>query len=241
MNDASPFTPRLTSRGASHAVASPVLALAVGVAAGCSSHPRYDLVLAGGRVMDPATGLDAIRNVGISGGKSAAISAQRLTGTSVVGVSGQVVAPGFIDLPIYAELARPNRHRFVDKASGRRSLLSPRLAGTTRRTAIASRCRPRISDSGPTLPAPPDDRRVAAPSAQRPPSGVRRRGRAARRAALRRLGVAAPQVNWFLWRSFLPCPLPIPPSPRLPLRWAYASRCSTSATWPAFTARIWPR
>lgn len=103
MNDAYPNTPRLTCRGASHALASLVLTLAAFVAAGCSSHPRYDLVLAGGRTMDPATGLDAVRNIGISGGKIAAISTQELTGTSVVDVSGQVIAPGFIDLHAHGQ------------------------------------------------------------------------------------------------------------------------------------------
>ena len=33
----------------------------------------YDLVIANGRVMDPESGLDAVRNVGIRGGKIAAI------------------------------------------------------------------------------------------------------------------------------------------------------------------------
>ena len=35
----------------------------------------YDLVLANGRVMDPESGLDAVRNIGIAGRRIAAISA----------------------------------------------------------------------------------------------------------------------------------------------------------------------
>ncbi len=35
---------------------------------------RYDLVLAGGRVMDPESGLDAVRSVGIAAGRVAALS-----------------------------------------------------------------------------------------------------------------------------------------------------------------------
>src|SRR5580700_4736072 len=59
---------------------------------------QYDLVVEGGRVMDPESGLDATRNVGISNGKIARISAEPLTGKRVVSAKGLVVAPGFIDL-----------------------------------------------------------------------------------------------------------------------------------------------
>lgn len=59
---------------------------------------QYDLVLEGGRVMDPETGLDAVRNVGISEGKIARISTAPLSGKRVIHAAGLVVAPGFIDL-----------------------------------------------------------------------------------------------------------------------------------------------
>ena len=36
---------------------------------------EFDMVIANGRVMDPASGLDAVRHIGIRGGKIAAISA----------------------------------------------------------------------------------------------------------------------------------------------------------------------
>jgi dihydroorotase len=58
----------------------------------------YDIVLANGRVMDPESNLDAVRNVGIRGGKIAAISESALEGPSVVDVRGLVVTAGFIDL-----------------------------------------------------------------------------------------------------------------------------------------------
>src|SRR5579884_1746220 len=58
----------------------------------------YDVVLANGRVIDPASGLDAVRNVGISNGHIAAVSSDKLNGRTVVDVAGLVVAPGFIDL-----------------------------------------------------------------------------------------------------------------------------------------------
>jgi N-acyl-D-aspartate/D-glutamate deacylase len=68
------------------------------LAATSLSAQQYDLVLEGGRVIDPETNLDAVRNVGIHDGKIAAISAAPLTGRRVIHVAGLVVAPGFIDL-----------------------------------------------------------------------------------------------------------------------------------------------
>src|SRR5260370_26750670 len=59
---------------------------------------QYDLVLEGGRVMDPETGLDGVRNVGIREGKIASISAAPLSGRHTIRATGLVVAPGFIDL-----------------------------------------------------------------------------------------------------------------------------------------------
>ena len=59
---------------------------------------QYDLVIEGGRVMDPESGLDATRNVGISNGKIVRISAEPLAGKRVLSAKGLVVAPGFIDL-----------------------------------------------------------------------------------------------------------------------------------------------
>src|SRR5437764_670 len=58
----------------------------------------FDLVLANGRVMDPASGLEAVRHIGIRAGKIAAISAAPLRGRAVLEAKGLVVAPGFIDL-----------------------------------------------------------------------------------------------------------------------------------------------
>ena len=63
-----------------------------------SSNEHYDLVINGGRVMDPETGLDAQRNVGVKGGKIVAIDEQTLSGKETIDASGHVVAPGFIDM-----------------------------------------------------------------------------------------------------------------------------------------------
>jgi N-acyl-D-aspartate/D-glutamate deacylase len=59
---------------------------------------QFDLVIEGGRVMDPETGLDGVRNLGISGGQIARISDAALSGRRTISAHGLVVAPGFIDL-----------------------------------------------------------------------------------------------------------------------------------------------
>jgi len=59
---------------------------------------NYDIVIANGRVMDPQSGLDAVRNIGINASRIAAISASPLHGRTQVDAHGLVVSPGFIDL-----------------------------------------------------------------------------------------------------------------------------------------------
>jgi N-acyl-D-aspartate/D-glutamate deacylase len=69
------------------------------IAAGRNSATgAYDVVILHGRVMDPESKLDAVRNIGITGGKIRAISAQPLRGKVTLEAQGLVVAPGFIDL-----------------------------------------------------------------------------------------------------------------------------------------------
>ena len=58
----------------------------------------YDLVIKGGRVLDPETGLDAVRDVGINGNRITRVSATPLTGAHTIDAHGLIVAPGFIDL-----------------------------------------------------------------------------------------------------------------------------------------------
>ena len=62
-----------------------------------------DLVIVGGRVIDPESKLDAIRSIGIRGGKIVAISAAPLTAKTVIDAKGLVVVPGFIDLHAHGQ------------------------------------------------------------------------------------------------------------------------------------------
>jgi dihydroorotase len=82
----------------------------VGSRAATAQTADLDLVLVGGRVMDPETALDAQRNVGIRGDRIVEISADPLRGSTVVDVSGLVVAPGFIDPHAHGQTN--DSHRF---------------------------------------------------------------------------------------------------------------------------------
>ena len=72
--------------------------------------PVYDRVIIGGRVMDPASGLDAIRNVGLQNGRIAVITSDAIAGRDTVDARGLVVAPGFVDLHAHGQT--PETYRF---------------------------------------------------------------------------------------------------------------------------------
>lgn len=71
------------------------------------------MVIRGGRVIDPESGLDAIRDIGIKGSTIAAISASPLSSSRIIDAKGLIVSPGFIDLHWHG----------VDPASDRFELL----------------------------------------------------------------------------------------------------------------------
>jgi len=58
----------------------------------------FDIVIDHGRVIDPESRLDAVRNIGVSKGRVAAVTSRRLQGKLRIDASRLVVAPGFIDL-----------------------------------------------------------------------------------------------------------------------------------------------
>ncbi|WP_165954332.1 amidohydrolase family protein [Seongchinamella unica] len=76
------------------------LALCAGGGASFASdrNTSYDIVILNGRVMDPETKLDAIRNVGVKNGKIAVITEKALSGKETIDATGHIVAPGFIDI-----------------------------------------------------------------------------------------------------------------------------------------------
>jgi N-acyl-D-glutamate deacylase len=64
----------------------------------------YDLVIIGGRVMDPETLYDDIANVGIKDGRIAEISKKPLKGAKTIDATGHIVAPGFIDTHFHFQM-----------------------------------------------------------------------------------------------------------------------------------------
>jgi len=78
------------------------------------SAQTYDIVLANGRVMDPESGLDAVRNIGISGHSIATISQRPLQGRTIIDAKGLVIAPGFIDLHSHGQDDENYRYKARD-------------------------------------------------------------------------------------------------------------------------------
>src|SRR5580658_4278621 len=86
----------------------------LGILTTMAAGQQYDLVIEGGRVIDPETGLDAVRNVGIRDGKIVHVSAEALSGRRVVHAGGLVVAPGFIDLHQHGQDMASQRVKALD-------------------------------------------------------------------------------------------------------------------------------
>lgn len=91
---------------------------ATSVAAGAN----YETVYEGARAIDPETGLDAIRNIGIAGGKIAAVSTEPLRADRVIDAHGLVAAPGFIDLHSHSTTHETARYQAKDGVTTRLEL-----------------------------------------------------------------------------------------------------------------------
>jgi len=78
-------------------IAMVLVSAGLGAMAATPSFAQYDLVINGGRVMDPETMYDDITNVGVKDGRIAAITKDKIQGEQTINAKGLVVAPGFID------------------------------------------------------------------------------------------------------------------------------------------------
>jgi N-acyl-D-aspartate/D-glutamate deacylase len=79
-----------------------------------SANQVYDIVILNGRVIDPETRLDAVRNIGVSGATIKAITTSGLNGRTVIDAKGLVVAPGFIDLHQHGQDEENYRYKAMD-------------------------------------------------------------------------------------------------------------------------------
>ena len=84
--------------------------MVIGLLLALQGTPVYDRVILGGHVMDPASQLDAVRNIGLTGGRIAVITTQAIRGRDTIDARGLVVAPGFIDLHAHGQT--PETYRF---------------------------------------------------------------------------------------------------------------------------------
>jgi hypothetical protein len=76
--------------------------------------PEYDIVLIGGRVIDPETKLDTIKNVGIISHRIAQISSEPLKGKETINANGLIVAPGFIDMHAHGRGVKEQEYKLHD-------------------------------------------------------------------------------------------------------------------------------
>src|SRR5688572_5790567 len=95
-----------------HAAAGTALVLASGAAGRLAAQPtRFDLIVKGGRVIDPSLRLDAIRDVGIAAGRIAAVEPTLAAGAAAtLDARGKLVVPGLIDIHTHAgrDMAGPS-------------------------------------------------------------------------------------------------------------------------------------
>lgn len=78
--------------------------LSIAALAAAQSPPEFDLLLRGGHVIDPANGIDQVRDVAVKGTRIAQVAAAIPPSSAkrVVDVAGSYVVPGFIDLHAHA-------------------------------------------------------------------------------------------------------------------------------------------
>jgi cytosine/adenosine deaminase-related metal-dependent hydrolase len=78
-------------------VVTAMMVMTIAVTAGAALAVEYDIVILNGRVMDPETNFDGVRNVGVVGNRIYNITKEKITGKRTIDAKGHVVAPGFIN------------------------------------------------------------------------------------------------------------------------------------------------
>jgi cytosine/adenosine deaminase-related metal-dependent hydrolase len=84
------------------------------VSSGGTDTELSDLVLRGGRILDPETGTDVIGDVSVSAGIITMVSGTGIAGRREIDVSGLVVAPGWIDLHSHTDSIAGHRLQAAD-------------------------------------------------------------------------------------------------------------------------------
>lgn len=100
-----------------HAIAGVGSAWLLGNLAACAETPetaRADIAFTGARVIDPESGLDATRTVGIVGDKITYVGTAQIPAKTTINVAGHVLCPGFIDLHSHAQSVNGLRFQAMD-------------------------------------------------------------------------------------------------------------------------------
>jgi len=79
-----------------------------------SAEGDYDIVILKGRVIDPGSNLDAVKNIGIREGRIQMITERKILGNTTIDAGGLVVAPGLIDIHQHGQDAENYRYKVMD-------------------------------------------------------------------------------------------------------------------------------
>src|SRR5260221_10215772 len=105
----------------------------------CGSDDMAGLVITGGRVVDPASGMDAVGDVAVLDGQIAAVGTGLGGAERTIDATGLVVAPGFIDLHAHGQSIPADRMQAFDGVTTTLDLEAGVLAGASREWVQASR------------------------------------------------------------------------------------------------------
>lgn len=81
---------------------------------GVAQSTIYDYAIINGRVIDPETGLDEIKNIGVSGDEIAMITSESISATQTIDATGMVVCPGFIDPHVHGITNSAHKYQIHD-------------------------------------------------------------------------------------------------------------------------------
>ncbi len=90
------------------------LAFLVSIFAPALAATDYDIAVIGGRVIDPETGLDQQRNIGITGSSIAIVTGKNIKATKIIDATGLVVSSGFIDMHAHGQTIPAGRMQAMD-------------------------------------------------------------------------------------------------------------------------------
>src|SRR4051812_47816139 len=92
-----------------------LLLLSLFLTPGANAQTRYDLLLKGGRVIDPRNKLNAVADVAIRGGKIAAVAPaiDPASALKTVEVPELYVTPGLIDIHVHVFAGTGERNSYV--------------------------------------------------------------------------------------------------------------------------------